>query len=211
MADDKAKQLKIENIIKRLQYYKNPLDQMELHADATPEDIQKKYKKIALFVHPDKCKHEKAVDAFASLNKALKLLENEDQRNQYSEISKQGEIQVSEEWLKMGRKRKSGDERDYKYDCQKMSQKLILDIEFRMKRADEMKMANERREKEDKMKAHDEAIKEAEAEKTWEEGRSKRVNEWRKFVKGKKQKQATKTAKKGPGPLKPPKVKLETK
>jgi len=30
------------------------------------EDIQKKYKKVALLIHPDKCKHPKATEAFAS-------------------------------------------------------------------------------------------------------------------------------------------------
>jgi DnaJ family protein C protein 8 len=42
----------------------NPYEQLNLRFTATPEEIRKQYRKISLMVHPDKCKHEKASEAF---------------------------------------------------------------------------------------------------------------------------------------------------
>jgi hypothetical protein len=42
----------------------NPYEQLNLRFTATPEEIRKQYRKLSLMVHPDKCKHEKASEAF---------------------------------------------------------------------------------------------------------------------------------------------------
>lgn len=44
----------------------NPYEKLNLRFDATVEDIRKAYRKLSLMVHPDKCKHPKAGDAFDS-------------------------------------------------------------------------------------------------------------------------------------------------
>ena len=42
----------------------NPYDILELTQDATDVEIKKKFKMLSILIHPDKCKHERASDAF---------------------------------------------------------------------------------------------------------------------------------------------------
>jgi len=52
----------------------NPFEQLGLRFDASVEDVRKS----SLMVHPDKCKHPKAQDAFETLGQAQQQLNNED-------------------------------------------------------------------------------------------------------------------------------------
>jgi hypothetical protein len=56
----------VEKAIKYVLNFKNPFDIFDLEDDASLEEIQKKYKRVALLIHPDKCKHPKATEAFSS-------------------------------------------------------------------------------------------------------------------------------------------------
>ena len=56
----------------------NPFEQLGLRFDATVDDVKKAYRKSSLMVHPDKCKHPKAQDAFEILGQAQQQLNNED-------------------------------------------------------------------------------------------------------------------------------------
>jgi DnaJ family protein C protein 8 len=56
----------------------NPFEQMGLRYDATQEEVKRQYRKISLLIHPDKCKHPKATDAFELLGNANSQLANED-------------------------------------------------------------------------------------------------------------------------------------
>lgn len=54
----------------------NPFEQLGLRFDATVDDVKKAYRKSSLMVHPDKCKHPKAQDAFETLGQAQQQLNN---------------------------------------------------------------------------------------------------------------------------------------
>lgn len=56
----------------------NPFEQLGLRFDATVDDVKKAYRKSSLMVHPDKCKHPKAQDAFETLGQAQQQLNNEE-------------------------------------------------------------------------------------------------------------------------------------
>ena len=56
----------------------NPFEQLGLRFDAAVEDVKKAYRKSSLMVHPDKCKHPKAQDAFEILGQAQQQLNNEE-------------------------------------------------------------------------------------------------------------------------------------
>lgn len=56
----------------------NPFEQLGLRFDATVDDVKKAYRKSSLMVHPDKCKHPKAQDAFEILGQAQQQLNNEE-------------------------------------------------------------------------------------------------------------------------------------
>jgi DnaJ family protein C protein 8 len=50
----------------------NPYDILEVGAEASEEEVKKKYRMLSILVHPDKCRHEKAADAFHLLEQAYK-------------------------------------------------------------------------------------------------------------------------------------------
>lgn len=50
--------------------------------DVTSADVRKRYFKLSLTVHPDKCEHPRAKDAFHAVDLATKLLRDENQRKQ---------------------------------------------------------------------------------------------------------------------------------
>lgn len=56
----------------------NPFEQLGLRFDASVDDVKKAYRKSSLMVHPDKCKHPKAQDAFEALGQAQQQLNNEE-------------------------------------------------------------------------------------------------------------------------------------
>ncbi|KAL9267100.1 DnaJ homolog subfamily B member 1-like protein [Drosera capensis] len=47
---------------------------LESESIASPEGVRKQYRKLSLLVHPDKCKHPQAKEAFGALAKAQQLL-----------------------------------------------------------------------------------------------------------------------------------------
>ena len=52
----------------------NPYEQLGVRFDATDDEIKKAYRKKSLMVHPDKCKHAHAKEAFEVLGYANRLL-----------------------------------------------------------------------------------------------------------------------------------------
>ncbi len=50
----------------------NPYDILEVGAEASEEEVKKKFRMLSILVHPDKCRHEKASDAFHLLEQAYK-------------------------------------------------------------------------------------------------------------------------------------------
>ena len=56
----------------------NPFEQLGINFDCTMEDIRRQYRKVSLMVHPDKCKHPRATDAFEVLGNANKTLSDEE-------------------------------------------------------------------------------------------------------------------------------------
>jgi DnaJ homolog subfamily C member 8 len=61
----------------------NPYDILELTQDATDVEIKKKFKMLSILIHPDKCKHERASDAFHIVEQANKTLMDVDKRRMY--------------------------------------------------------------------------------------------------------------------------------
>lgn len=56
----------------------NPFEQLGINFDATSEDVKRHYRKVSLLVHPDKCSHPRASDAFDILGQAQKALLEDD-------------------------------------------------------------------------------------------------------------------------------------
>ncbi|WCJ44142.1 DNAJ heat shock N-terminal domain-containing protein [Euphorbia peplus] len=58
----------------------SPYDVVGVNHKMSPENIKKRYWKMSLLVHPDKCSHPQAHQAFIKLNKAFKDLQDPDKR-----------------------------------------------------------------------------------------------------------------------------------
>jgi DnaJ family protein C protein 8 len=95
MASQTTTSPEVEGIIRRATTFKNPFDILDVTPETTIADIQKKYKRMALLLHPDKCKHPKATEAFDIMKKAASDLENNEQREFWKKMMDRAENEVS--------------------------------------------------------------------------------------------------------------------
>lgn len=56
----------------------NPFEQLGVNFDADRDAIKRQYRKVSLLVHPDKCAHPRAADAFDILGQAQAALLEDD-------------------------------------------------------------------------------------------------------------------------------------
>ncbi|XP_078438920.1 DNAJ heat shock N-terminal domain-containing protein isoform X2 [Wolffia australiana] len=68
-----------------------PYDVLGANWKMSTDNIKKKYWKLSLMVHPDKCSHPQAHQAFVVLNKSFKLLQDADKRKEIDEKIKHKE------------------------------------------------------------------------------------------------------------------------
>jgi curved DNA-binding protein CbpA len=55
---------------------RDPYTLLRVKPDSSASEIKKRYWKVSLLVHPDKCAHPQAQQAFTVLNKAFKEVED---------------------------------------------------------------------------------------------------------------------------------------
>jgi len=96
------KEVDRENEVNRIlgAFKLNPFEMLGLRFDAAPEDIPRQYRKVSLSVHPDKCTHPKAKDAFEIIGHAQKELLNEEKRNQLDFLLNVAKDRVIADWKK---------------------------------------------------------------------------------------------------------------
>ncbi|KAL7208058.1 hypothetical protein ACSBR1_029921 [Camellia fascicularis] len=58
----------------------SPYDVLEVNRNISADNMKRRYWKLSLMVHPDKCSHPQANQAFVKLNKAFKDLQDPDKR-----------------------------------------------------------------------------------------------------------------------------------
>ncbi|KAG1334690.1 putative J domain-containing protein spf31 [Cocos nucifera] len=155
------------------------------------DDVKKQYRKLSLLVHPDKCKHPQAKEAFAEevrmkRTKQLKKDSASKIKAQVDEGKYEQRYEKSEEFQQQ----------------LKMKVHEILTQQEWRRRKMQMRISEE----EGRLKKEEEETKEMwkrkrEHEEQWEETRDQRVSSWRDFMK---------TGKKGKkGEIRPPKLKTE--
>lgn len=195
----------------------NPFEHLNLSFSSTENEVKRQYRKLSLLVHPDKCKHPQAKEAFGALAKAQQLL-LEPQEREYL-VS---QINLARDELRAERKKQLKKDNaskikslvdEGKYDLQyenteefkqKWKQRvrdILTEQEWRRRKM-QMRISEE----EGRLKKDEEQTKEMwkrkrETEQQWEETRENRVSSWRDFMKtGKKAKK---------GEIRPPKLKTE--
>lgn len=75
----------------------NPYDILEVGAEASQEEIKKRFRMLSILVHPDKCRHEKASDAFHLLEQAYKQLMDPEKRRIYQRVMREAKERVDYE------------------------------------------------------------------------------------------------------------------
>ncbi|KAG6436070.1 hypothetical protein SASPL_100952 [Salvia splendens] len=195
----------------------NAFEYLNLPFTSSVEDVKRQYRKLSLLVHPDKCKHPQAKEAFGALAKAQQLLLDQQERDYIL-----NQVNAAREELRTKRKKQLKkdtatklkslvDEGKYEQEYERSEEfqqqlklkvrELLTDQEWRRRKM-QMRISEE----EGRLKKDEEETKEMwkrkrEHEEQWEGTREKRVSSWRDFMKGGKK------AKKGE--LRPPKLKTE--
>ncbi|MCL7031694.1 hypothetical protein MKW94_008693 [Papaver nudicaule] len=195
----------------------NAFEFLNLPFNSSPDEVKRQYRKLSLLVHPDKCKHPQAKEAFSALAKAQQLLLDPEEREYLL-----SQINSAKEELRVKRKKQlkkdnaskiksQVDEGKYEQQYEQSEEfqqqlklkvrELLTEQEWRRRKM-QMRISEE----EGRLKKDEEETKEMwkrkrEHEEQWEGTREKRVSSWRDFMKtGKKAKK---------GEIKPPKLKTE--
>ncbi|KAL1558273.1 J domain-containing protein spf31-like [Salvia divinorum] len=195
----------------------NAFEYLNLPFTSSVDDVKRQYRKLSLLVHPDKCKHPQAKDAFGALAKAQQLLLDQQERDYIL-----NQVNAARDELRAKRKKQLKkdtatklkslvDEGKYEQEYERSEEfqqqlklkvrELLTDQEWRRRKM-QMRISEE----EGRLKKDEEETKEMwkrkrEHEEQWEGTRENRVSSWRDFMKGGKK------AKKGE--LRPPKLKTE--
>ncbi|EER05915.1 molecular chaperone, putative [Perkinsus marinus ATCC 50983] len=161
------------------------LDPTEEHTD---KEIQKQYRRLSLLVHPDKCSHPKAAEAFQVLAKALKDINDPNYNDKYKEIIPHAKKRVLKrrkkeniERMRDGKDPLDLDGEDFNNDvmneCEKILEKEKEDEDY----ANNTAQANEERLHKGAKRAAEERLEASRAKKRWEQGRDARAMGWRMF------------------------------
>ncbi|XP_019505665.1 PREDICTED: dnaJ homolog subfamily C member 8 [Hipposideros armiger] len=171
----------------------NPFEVLQIDPEVTDEEIKKRFRQLSILVHPDKNQDDadRAQKAFEAVDKAYKLLLDQEQKKRALDVIQAGKEYV-EHTVKERKKqlKKEGKSTNVEEDDPEL---VRLGLFF------------EKRQREEEIEAQEKAKREREWQKNFEESRDGRVDSWRNFqanTKGKKEK-------KNRTFLRPPKVKME--
>ncbi|KPJ06034.1 DnaJ-like subfamily C member 8 [Papilio machaon] len=196
----------------------NPFEVLQVECDATIEEIKKKYRRLSILVHPDKNidDSERAQQAFEIVNRSWKILENEDTRKKcldvYQEAKERTDHMIEQKrkkFKKDGRLAEGIPEDDpvkYKHAVYVMTMKLFADMERKRQHLETRDMEERKRKREAEIEQEEQMSFEKEWAKNFEESRQNRVDSWKTFQSGGKEKKKKKIM-----GFKPPKPKPESR
>ncbi|PPQ72605.1 hypothetical protein CVT26_004079 [Gymnopilus dilepis] len=188
------REVEVERILKAFKL--NAYDILDIDEQATAEEIKKKYRQLSLFIHPDKCSHPRAPEAFDILKKAESELSDTAKREELDAVINQARITVLKS-LNLPTSTPSSDPKLQGLDppfsvmLKAQSKQMLIDEELRRRKAIKMNLANEGLEARKKEEEVAQKKRKAEEDKAWEDTREQRVDSWRSFANsGKKKKKA---------------------
>ena len=168
--------------------YFSAYDVLSIAPGSDLKTIKMQYRKISALVHPDKCKHAKAHDAFLILKKAYDDLQSSDYTDRYTEV-----IQTAREVLLQRRtkenieRQKLGEELlptegpEFEHAVREECESLIQKEEEERERAERIRASNEAHLAESRRKANREARETKRKRKQWDAKLDSRVAGWRQF------------------------------
>jgi len=190
------REVEVERILKAFKL--NAYEILDIDENASAEEIKKKYRQISLFIHPDKCSHARAPEAFDVLKKAESELSDKPQREELDAIINQARSIVLKSLnlpttTAPGDPKLQGLEPPFKVRLRAQSKLLLIDEEVRRRKAIKMNLANEGLEARKKDEEVAQRKRKAEDDKNWEDNREQRVDSWRTFASSSKKKKKAKT------------------
>lgn len=168
----------------------NPYDVLEVPLESDDKMINKIYRKKSLLIHPDKVKHERAVEAFDLLKKASSHLLDEDKRKALDETVLSAKFLVLREELGLPTSLASDSPQlanlnpTFEERVRKATKALMIDDELRKRKSLRMQHAMEGEEERKREAALEERKRKADEKVKWEDTRDERVAGWRAFAKG---------------------------
>eukprot|EP00887_Chlorella_sp_A99_P002561 scaffold6.g2561.t1 len=200
----------------------NPFEQLNLRFDTSPEEVRRQYRKVSLMVHPDKCRHPRAKDAFEVVGNAQKELLDEEKRGRILYLLNHAKDQVLAEWRKAAKhdaavrlaaaineEGRAGVEAAYLqstefHEAWKLkSRDVMARSEWRRRKMTKRIAEEEERAKEEHRVEREDVKRKRDHDKAWEKTREGRVGTWRDFMTKKSKK--SKGGSLALGGLKPPK------
>ncbi|KAH9481603.1 J domain-containing protein spf31 [Psilocybe cubensis] len=189
------REVEVDRILKAFKL--NPYEILDIEETASMEEVKKKYRQLSLFIHPDKCPHARAPEAFDILKKAESELSNKDQREELDSVINQARNLVLKA-LNLPVSTSNSDPKvqgldpPFKTRLRAQSKLLLIDEEVRRRKAIKMNLANEGLEARKKDEEVAQRKRKAEEDKNWEDNREQRVDSWRNFANSSKKKKKTK-------------------
>ncbi|CXJ11116.1 DnaJ protein, putative [Plasmodium berghei] len=190
---NKLKKEDAEKEINRILSNKNssPFEILGIHQNINIDIIKNRYRQLSILIHPDKCKLEKANEAFHILNTAYEDLKRDGIKEQYKSVYEVAKKNIVK---KLNLKKKKNDINEYlnieeEYEITKEIQQLINEeCEVLLKKqkekfeyAQKCKLANLKYVQEKEEEKLREELKKEEEQKLWAERRDERVNSWKSY------------------------------
>ncbi len=164
----------------------NPYEVLELPFDSNDTQIKRKYKELSLLIHPDKCKEEKASDAFHIIDEAFKTLMNEDKKQYFKRILRESKERVEMKREKENKLRRAKGlnflpQDTFDDEVREMMKVIIQEIEDKKAYSEKMKFAYKKRERDLEEAEKEKEEREMKKKKEWDNYRDKRVKNWNRF------------------------------
>lgn len=185
----------------------NPYEQLGVRFDASEDDIKRAYRKTSLMVHPDKCKHPHAKEAFEVLGRAHKLLTGAENPELMEDIKQVVEY-AREELRKDVRKEQRRDvtaklaaliheegqegvlseyelSEEFHDRWRAKAREMLAQAEWRRRKIHQRSAEENKRLEKQLNEMHEKEVKAKEHGRKWEKARDQRVGAWRDFMKTK--------------------------
>jgi len=169
--------------------FNNPYEVLQCGVDISEADLNKRYKQLSIMIHPDKCKHEKAAEAFQVLAKAMADIKDPAYKDKYIDIIEIARKRVKERREKENLQRKAKGETpldlmggEFEEEAMKECDVMLGENQEKGDYASKVREANEEHLKKTAQEArHAKNCADTNAQK-WARGRDKRVAGWQVFM-----------------------------
>lgn len=101
--EDKKELDESEKLVRKILFLKNPFDQLGVAPETSNDAARRAFRRLALRVHPDRCRCAGATEASMALSRALAVVTDPEQRKPYVELTVRARQRVRDDWARAGR------------------------------------------------------------------------------------------------------------